>query len=478
MFRVLFVLIALVMAAAPAAARLHRYTVAVDPDLTEIRVRACFDGAPPLYLVAESLDASTALDQAQVEGGKRLEPNGVELKLGALAAGACVAYTAKVDRFRGRHQRGAGPTRRVGPDLIAEVGLWLWRPPALAEDEDIELSFALPEGVAASAPWRPVRGADGTVSAYRLGHAPYDWPGAVAFGHFTEREIEVPGARLRVAVLHGSPEVQWDFVREWLSRAASAVTTVYGRFPVDTVQIVVVPNARGHEPVPSAYVVRGGMPAVHFFINQRRPLSEFLTDWSAVHELSHLLLPYVRPEDAWLPEGMASYYQDVLRARAGMIPAAEAWRHMHASFHRGMRSMPGLTLADATERMYRDGAFMRVYWSGAAIMLLADQRLRSRSGGTQSLDLALARLRECCLSPETGWSAHELFTRLDQLTGTTVFAELHEQNVRSDRFPDLEECYRLLGLRAHAGGEEIELLEQAEQLPVRDAIMTARERVD
>jgi predicted metalloprotease with PDZ domain len=220
------------------------------------------------------------------------------------------------------------------------------------------------------------------------------------------------------------------------------------------------------------------MPAVHFFINQRRPLSEFLTDWSAVHELSHLLLPYVRPEDAWLPEGMASYYQDVLRARAGMIPAAEAWRHMHASFHRGMRSMPGLTLADATERMYRDGAFMRVYWSGAAIMLLADQRLRSRSGGTQSLDLALARLRECCLSPETGWSAHELFTRLDQLTGTTVFAELHEQNVRSDRFPDLEECYRLLGLRAHAGGEEIELLEQAEQFELRDAIMTRRERVD
>jgi predicted metalloprotease with PDZ domain len=143
-----------------------------------------------------------------------------------------------------------------------------------------------------------------------------------------------------------------------------------------------------------------------------------------------------------------------------------------------MQSMPGVTLVDATERMYRDGAFMRVYWSGAAIMLLADQRLRSRSGGTQSLDLALARLRECCLSAETGWSARELFARLDQLTGTTVFAELYEQNLRSNRFPDLEECYRLLGLRPHAGGEEIELLEAAEQLGLREAIMTARERVD
>jgi hypothetical protein len=480
MSRTLFTLIALLVAGAPAAAaaRLHRYTVSVDPDITEIRVRACFDGAPPLYLVAESLDASTALDQAQVEGGKPLEPYGAELKLGTLAAGACITYTAKVDRFRGRHQRGGGPTRRVGADLIAEVGVWLWRPPALAEDEDIEVSFALPDGISASAPWRPVRGADGKVTAYRLGHGPYDWPAAVAFGHFTEREIEVPGARLRVAVLHGSPEVEWELVRAWLTRAATAVTTLYGRFPVDAAQLIVVPNARGHEPVPSAYVVRGGMPAVHFFINQRRPLSEFLTDWSAVHELSHLLLPYIRPEDAWLPEGMASYYQDVLRARSGMIPVAEAWQHMHASFRRGMQSMPGVTLADATERMYRDGAFMRVYWSGAAIMLLADQRLRSRSGGTQSLDLALARLRECCLSAETGWSARELFARLDQLTGTTVFAELYEQNLRSNRFPDLEECYRLLGLRPHAGGEEIELLEAAEQLGLREAIMTARERVD
>jgi hypothetical protein len=473
----LFVL--LVAAAAPAAeARLHRYTVAVDPDISEIRVRACFDGTPPPYLVAESLDASRALERAQVEGGRRLEPNGAELKLGPLAPDACIAYTAKVDKFQGRHQRGGGPTRRVGPDLIAEVGVWLWRPPALAQDEDIEVGFALPEGISASAPWRPVRAADGSVSAYRLGHGPYDWPAAVAFGHFTEREIEVPGARLRVAVLHGSPEVEWDFVREWLTRAATAVTTLYGRFPVDTAQLIVVPNARGNEPVPSAYVVRGGMPSVHFFINQRKPLSAFLTDWSAVHELSHLLLPYVRPEDAWLPEGMASYYQDVLRARSGMVPAAEAWQHMHESFRRGMQSMPGVTLADATERMYRDGAYMRVYWSGAALMLLADQRLRSRSGGAQSLDLAFARLRECCLSPEAGWSARDLFAQLDRLTGTSVFTELHEEHVRSSRFPDLDECYRLLGLRPDATGERIELLEVAEQRAVRDAIMTSPQPVD
>ena len=102
MLRTVTRLLALLVAAAPAAAeaRLHRYTVAVDPDISEIRVRACFDGNPPPYLVAESLDASAALERAQVEGGKRLEPNGAELKLGTLAADACIAYTAKVGGFQ------------------------------------------------------------------------------------------------------------------------------------------------------------------------------------------------------------------------------------------------------------------------------------------------------------------------------------------------------------------------------------------
>ena len=479
MQRTVLCLSALLAAASAAAAeRLHRYTISVDPAVSEIRVRACFDGAPPPYLVAESLDASTVLEQARVEGGRRLEPNGTELRLGRLPDNACITYVVQAGRHQARHQRGAGPSMRVGPDLIAEVAIWLWRPPALEPDEDIELRFELPEGISASAPWRPVQYGGGPGLAYRLGHAPPDWPAAVVFGRFTERQIEVPGARLAVALLHGVPEVTWDFVRTWLTHAATTVSTLYGRFPVRSVQIVVVPNARGNEPVPSAYVLRGGMPAVYLFINQRKPLSDFLTDWTAVHELSHLLLPFVRPEDAWLSEGLASYYENVLRARSGTIPANEAWQRLHTGFRRGMASLPSATLTQATERMYRDGAFMRVYWQGAAMMLLADQRLRSRTGGEQSLDRALYRLHECCLSPEVGWTARELFERLDLLTGTSVFAELYAESVASTRFPDLTECYAQLGLRPIAGGEEVELVEAPEHNAYRDAIMTARERVD
>ena len=51
-----------------------------------------------------------------------------------------------------------------------------------------------------------------------------------------------------------------------------------------------------------------------------------------------------------------------------------------------MESAPGMTLAQATENMYRDGTYMRVYWEGAAMLLIADVRLRQMTAGKQSLD--------------------------------------------------------------------------------------------
>jgi len=454
--------------------RVHRYTVSVDEQLEHVSVRACFEGASPRYLVAESLDASVALSDVQIEGSrKRLEPNGAELKLTGMPDDACLTYRASLLIQGGRHQGSSGAGRRVGPDVVTDVGTWLWRPNSLSESEDVELRFALPAGLSVSAPWTTVRDGNGAIVAYRLGRGPYDWPAAVAFGTFREREIEVGGSRLRVALLHGAPPVEWEFVRQWLTRAAGAVTSLYGRFPVDEAQVVVVPGARGDEPVPWAFVLRGGRPAIHFFINQREPLAAFLVDWTAVHEMSHLFLPYVRAEDAWLSEGVASYYQNVLRARAGMLAASEAWQRMHSGFRRGMRSMPGITLANATERMHRDGAYMRVYWHGAAMTLIADQRVRERTQGRHSLDTLLRELRECCLDSAEAWPARRLFAKLDELSATTVFSELYEQHVASTRFPDLVGTYRQLGLGLNASGESVELLTQAPRLADRDAIMKA-----
>ncbi|MFN0038123.1 MAG: hypothetical protein ACKVP2_01240 [Burkholderiales bacterium] len=450
------------------AQRLHRYTVSVDAALTELQVRACFDGAPPEALYAESLDAALALIEVRIEGsGKAVEPAG-SIRLKNVPDNGCIAYRADVSRPIKKHDRTGGKIRKVGGDLLTSTGIWLWRPLQLAADEDIEIAFALPEGVSVSAPWLPVSMAPGR-AVFRMGRSPQDWPASVAFGRFRERELRVGDARLRVSVLDGSPAPDIEALHGWIADAAQMVANLYGRFPLPQAQVVIAPGARGNAPTPEAYVVRGGGPAMHFFVNQRRPIREFYEDWTAVHELSHLLLPYVDPDDAWLSEGIATYYQNVLRARAGRMSADEGWRRLHAGFERGRQSVHGMTLAQATERMYRGGTFMRVYWQGAAMMLIADVRLRQVSAGKQSMDTALDALNECCGGTDRAWKAAEIFEKLDVLTGTNVFGDLHRQHLAAKAFPDLALAYRALGITV--GEEGLEFSSDDRHKKMRDMLM-------
>src|SRR5215831_17870392 len=77
--------VSLAISASADATRVHRYAVAIDDELSAIRVHACFAGKAPRQLMAESLDAASALESAVLDGTKRrFEPNGTELRLGSL----------------------------------------------------------------------------------------------------------------------------------------------------------------------------------------------------------------------------------------------------------------------------------------------------------------------------------------------------------------------------------------------------------
>jgi hypothetical protein len=451
------------------AERLHRYAVSINDELTRLAVKACFDGPPPDQLVAESLDASVALIGVWNEQtGKEIQPSG-SIPLKTVGDDGCVRYEVDVSRPIKRHDRTGGKVRRVGSDVAVSMGLWLWRPERLDQDEDVELVFELPAAIAVSVPWSQVDGRD--QPTFRLGRTPADWPAWSAFGHFTVRKAEVAGSQLRIAILDGSPAVDQEEIGAWVIDAAEMVGGLYGRFPYAHAQVLVVPNARVREPTPWAFVTRSGGPAVHFVINQRRPISEFYDDWTAAHEFSHLFLPYVSSKEAWVSEGLATYYQNVLRARAGRLTEQRAWQNLHAGFGRGRREAAELTLSEATRRMYRSRLFMKVYWSGTAIMLLADVRLRQLSDGAQSLDTALAALNWCCLEPQREWRARELFAKLDELTGTEVFTTLLNEYEDSERFPDLSTTYSELGLESY-GRRSVRLVSDAPYAGLRQAIMS------
>ena len=446
------------------AAPPYRYEVRVDPSLERLSVEACFDGPAPLALVAES-DAAKLYLQSMRIGTRALEPAGDEIILQGADEHACINYEVKLQAAQNSAQTGGPETRRVGRGaMLTAIGDWLWRP--REPGPDIELRFQLPAGIGVSAPWPRRPGNDGR-PVFLASATPHGWPGIVAFGHFAARDIAVPGAVVHVALLD-MPAQQAELA-QWIENTARNVALLYGRFPVTSLQVVVSPTPRGRGPVPWAYVARGGGPAVHLFINPSRPAEEFARDWSLTHEMSHLFLPYVVSRDAWLFEGLPTYLQNVLMARGGAIGVEEAWRRMQEGFLRGARTAPELSLARASERIGRNGVYLRVYWAGAAIMLAADLQLRAQTGGKQSLATALEQLMHCCLDSQRRWSAQEIIARLDEVTGTAVFSDLVRSQFDSDRYPDFESALTRAGVKLD--GKKIELDASAPWAAERDAVM-------
>jgi len=284
-------------------------------------------------------------------------------------------------------------------------------------------------------------------------------------------EAQITGATLRIEVLPPVDDKKAAEIVEWLRSASGNVSLAYGRFPVPSPRIVVVPTGNspwgGNSPVPFGRVTRNGEEKVEFFVNAERPIEEFYDDWTATHEFSHLMLPYVSGRHKWISEGFASYYQNVLMSRAGRYTPKRAWTKLHEGFERGRASRPELSLNDAAASGIRR-ARMKIYWSGAAIALLADIELRERSGGEESLDVALDRLQECCLPSDRTWSGPELFARLDSLVEEPAFMPLYRRHANSAGFPDVGPAFQRLGIDVE--DDELHIHRGAELAHIREAI--------
>jgi hypothetical protein len=241
----------------------------------------------------------------------------------------------------------------------------------------------------------------------------------------------------------------------------------FGRFPLpDATVRIEQRDSRDPSPVPWGQTLRRDGVSVLLFPRPNAGLQELRGDWTAVHEISHLFHPYLGGEGRWLAEGLASYYQNVLRARVGLMTQAQAWKALDAGFGRGRREDSGLPLEELSRR---HRGTMRVYWAGAAFWLEADLALRRRGS---SLDAVLSRYSQCCLRG-TGESDPRAFVdELDRVGGDGVFSRLYERYVGSREFPPLDGAYGALGIEAGPQGLKFSL--QSDAMKLRHAIMATR----
>ena len=109
---------------------------------------------------------------------------------------------------------------------------------------------------------------------------------------------------------------------------------------------------------------------------------ELYDEWVLVHEFTHLGSPYIRDTGAWLNEGLATYIEPIVRARAGWRSVASVWQEWLQNMPRGLDAMGKTGLAHAG----RGG----IYWGGALFMLQADIAIRQASGNRLGLEDCLA----------------------------------------------------------------------------------------
>ena len=455
----------LALSATATAAAVHEYAIRINADLATMRVVARF-AAPVDDVRARSGAAGRYLDSARnCDDDQSLGNRGRRLELPRTGV-TCINYVVDLRRAAAAERRNAS---LAADNVVVSPAVWLWRPP-FAPDTRIIAHFELEDGVEVSVPWHPL---NGRTRSYEMLPSPRNAKAMAAFGRFVNVQRELAGSELRIALLRPRGAIDSAAIVDWVHDTAGNVSLAYGRFPSPSPHVVVLPVGHGgrqsDSPVPFGRVLRDGGETVELLIDERRPIEDFYDDWTATHEFSHLMLPFVRPGHRWISEGFAQYYQNVLLTRAGQYDEQRAWQKLYDGFERGRNSRPELSPNEAA-RQGVGAATMKIYWSGAIIALMADVELRRRSGGRETLDSALGQLQRCCLPSARSWSGTELFEKLDGFVKEPVFMPLYRMHADESGFPRFEAILESLGVTIENGA--VRLSDDAELAGIRRAIAT------
>lgn len=189
------------------------------------------------------------------------------------------------------------------------------------------------------------------------------------------------------------------------------------------------------EPVPWANTDKRNGRAVHFYVDTQFEFASFLTDWTAPHELTHLLFPYLGTDSAWFSEGIATYLQYQVMYASGTISWQQAVERMQADFRNAdPATQDRYRSIEEISRTYPNVQnFPRLYWGGAGYFLQVDWQLHN--GNHQRLHQIIQEYINCCFT-HNGMDAQKLIATFDQISGTDIFYKTYSNSIAKPGFPE------------------------------------------
>jgi len=286
------------------------------------------------------------------------------------------------------------------------------------------------------------------------------------FGRFEHDVAEIRGvhgpSRIDVVSLDGAFTLTRAERKNWVARAAQAVDAFYGGFPATRAGVVLDP-VPGRDRVVFGKVLSGGGSTVALFVGAHTPPAALDSDWVLVHELFHLGFPSIRGAGKWLDEGLATYAEPLIRARAGMLTEEQGWAEV-------IRDMPlGVELCQTRGLEHFQGDIRSVYWGGAVVALLADVAARRRGPEQPGLEHALRAM------VAKGWDSRRAVARddairmVDQELGAPILAVL--ATAYADHGSPVPLDTTLADLGIERTGTSVRLHDDAKLASMRRAIM-------
>ena len=276
-------------------------------------------------------------------------------------------------------------------------------------------------------------------------------------------EIQLADATIEIIYTGDAAAMDRNEVREWIAASASAVQSYYGRFPVRHVRIRIEAGEGRGAKSGTTYAYNGAL--IRVGVGRYSDNADLKRDWIMTHEMVHLAMPEFGDQHAWLEEGLATYVEPIARAQVGQLSEKTIWRDMLQDMPKGLPA-PGDQGLDNTH------TWGRTYWGGALFYLIADVRIRERTGNSIGLQDALRAIVANGGNVEVSWDVRRTLAMGDKATGTHVLTELYEEMRATPVTPDLAQLWRSLGVKLSR--DSVEFDDTAPLAAIRKGITARR----
>lgn len=214
-----------------------------------------------------------------------------------------------------------------------------------------------------------------------------------------------------------------DTLKEWIHEVNAAVCATLGVLPYD-IHVNLMESNSGSRPVPFGFARRrDGKSQVHLYVNKGFTKADFLADWTAQHEFSHLYIPFLSKKSKWFTEGFATYLSRRVMIKQGYFTESSFNEMYRSKFAEAKPYYNSSTtnFVEVSDSLKNNHIYWAMYWGGASYFYVIDEKLQQEKN--MRFEEVIQQYQLCCHNGSDK-SLKDVIASFDEVIGETWFNDL------------------------------------------------------